>query len=221
MDVLSDYVLWGSAGHAKVLASLLALRGARVVALVDSAHTAQSVLPGVPLYRGEDGLAAFLASRGEVAGAIGGLVAIGGARGADRRTIHLALRKHGVVVPNVIHPTASVCATARVGSGTHVLALSMLAADVVVGEQCIINNRAAADHECVLADGVHLAPGATLGGCVTVEENVLVGIGAVVLPRIRIGANTIVGAGSVVTRDLPAGVIAVGNPARVVRELSP
>jgi maltose O-acetyltransferase len=43
----------------------------------------------------------------------------------------------------------------------------------------------------------------------------------IVLPGVTIGADTGVGAGAVVTRDLPAGVLAVGNPARVVRELGP
>ncbi|WP_328742593.1 hypothetical protein [Flavimobilis rhizosphaerae] len=46
------------------------------------------------------------------------------------------------------------------------------------------------------------------------------GGGVVVCPGVTIGENTVVGAGSVVTRDLPAGVLAVGNPARVVRELT-
>ena len=41
----------------------------------------------------------------------------------------------------------------------------------------------------------------------------------IVLPGVTIGADTVVGAGSVVTKDLPAGVLALGNPARVVRAL--
>ena len=43
--------------------------------------------------------------------------------------------------------------------------------------------------------------------------------GVIVCPGVTIGENTVVGAGAVVTRDLPAGVLAVGNPARVIREL--
>jgi maltose O-acetyltransferase len=54
---------------------------------------------------------------------------------------------------------------------------------------------------------------------VTIGDNVWLGGGVIVCPGVTIGANTVVGAGSVVTRDLPPGVLAVGNPARVVREL--
>ena len=54
---------------------------------------------------------------------------------------------------------------------------------------------------------------------IEIGDNVWLGGGVIVCPGVTIGANTVVGAGSVVTRDLPAGVLAVGNPARVVREL--
>ncbi|HEV7756358.1 MAG TPA: sugar O-acetyltransferase [Mycobacteriales bacterium] len=56
---------------------------------------------------------------------------------------------------------------------------------------------------------------------ITIGDNVWLGGGAIVLPGVTIGANTVVGAGSVVVRDLPANVVAVGNPARVVRHLDP
>ena len=54
---------------------------------------------------------------------------------------------------------------------------------------------------------------------ITIGEDVWLGGGAIVLPGVTVGENTVVGAGSVVTRDLPANVVAVGNPARVVRTL--
>ena len=52
---------------------------------------------------------------------------------------------------------------------------------------------------------------------ITIGDNVWLGGGVIVLPGVTIGENTVVGAGSVVSRDLPAGVVAVGNPARVIR----
>ena len=52
---------------------------------------------------------------------------------------------------------------------------------------------------------------------ITIGDNAWLGAGVIVLPGVTIGANTVVGAGSVVTRDLPTNVVAMGNPARVVR----
>lgn len=54
---------------------------------------------------------------------------------------------------------------------------------------------------------------------ITIGDNVWIGGGAIVLPGVTIGDNSVIGAGSVVTKDIPANVIAVGNPARVVRSL--
>jgi maltose O-acetyltransferase len=54
---------------------------------------------------------------------------------------------------------------------------------------------------------------------ISIADNVWLGGGVIVLPGVHIGENAVVGAGAVVTRDLPANVVAVGNPARIVRSL--
>ena len=54
---------------------------------------------------------------------------------------------------------------------------------------------------------------------VHIGDNVWLGAGVVVLPGVTIGENSVIGAGSVVTRDIPANVVAVGNPCRVLREI--
>ena len=55
---------------------------------------------------------------------------------------------------------------------------------------------------------------------ITIGNNVWLGGGVIVCPGVTIGDNTVVGAGAVVTRDLPANVVAVGNPARVIRNIA-
>ena len=55
---------------------------------------------------------------------------------------------------------------------------------------------------------------------VHIGKNCWIGAGAVILPGITVGDNSVIGAGSVVTKDIPSGVVAVGNPCRVLREIN-
>ncbi|MBR5942239.1 MAG: sugar O-acetyltransferase, partial [Clostridia bacterium] len=55
---------------------------------------------------------------------------------------------------------------------------------------------------------------------VYIGENVWIGAGVIIVPGVRIGRNTVIGAGSIVTKDIPENVVAVGNPCRVLREIS-
>lgn len=69
-------------------------------------------------------------------------------------------------------------------------------------------------HDAIVGADCELAPHCTLGGGVVLGDGVHVGINACVLPGVRVGDGARVGAGAVVTRDVPAGVVVVGNPAR-------
>ncbi|MBQ2989098.1 MAG: sugar O-acetyltransferase [Clostridia bacterium] len=55
---------------------------------------------------------------------------------------------------------------------------------------------------------------------VKIGKNCWIGAGAVIVPGITVGDNVVIGAGSVVTKDIPSGVVAVGNPCRVLREVN-
>ena len=55
---------------------------------------------------------------------------------------------------------------------------------------------------------------------VTIEDDVWIGAGVIILPGVTIGKNSIIGAGSVVTKDIPANVLALGTPCKVIREIS-
>ena len=65
-----------------------------------------------------------------------------------------------------------------------------------------------------------LRRGQEFGKPVTIGSDVWVGGAAQILAGVRIGSRSVIGAGSIVTRDIPDGVVAVGNPCRVVREIA-
>ncbi|MDR7947310.1 acetyltransferase [Achromobacter aegrifaciens] len=216
MKTDNGYLIWGSAGHALVLADLLFLKGESVVALFDNNPDASSVIEGVPLYHGAQALKNWVETLdGQQPGQAA--VAIGGSRGSDRQGISDLLRNQGFTLPPLIHPTAYVAPSAQISEGCQLLANSMIGSGVRMMRDCIINSSANIDHECLLSPGVHVAPGATLCGCVSVGENTMIGAGACILPRVKIGANCIIGAGSVVLRDVPDFSVVVGNPARTIK----
>ena len=211
-----QFVLWGSAGHARVLAEVIVMRGGKVIALFDNNGAALSALSDVSIYVGEDGFQTWLEHIGNKKELVSGLAAVGGDHGLDRLKIQGLFLEHGLSVPVLKHPSAVVSPSAVVGKGTQILALANIAAEVTIGDGCIINHLASVDHECSVGSGVHVGPSATLCGCVSVAENVFIGAGAVVLPRISIGANSVIGAGAVVTKDVFTGSILAGNPARPI-----
>ncbi|MBW5485301.1 sugar O-acetyltransferase [Streptomyces bambusae] len=111
----------------------------------------------------------------------------------------------------------------RIGAGTFVNfgAVFLDSAPVTVGADVQIG-----PHAQLLTPTHPLDPelrraGWERGLPVTLGDNVWLGGGVIVCPGVTIGENTVVGAGSVVVKDLPPGVLAVGNPARVVRVLGP
>lgn len=210
----SAVIIWGATGQARVLADFLPALGYRIEVFVDRDLAVVSPIPGIPVLAGEGGLREWLAGQQLIPAA---LVAIGGDRGADRLDRQEFLRALGCRIPTVVHPRAVVSESARLGSGTQVLAGAVVGPGSRIGEGVILNTRASVDHECQLADGVHLAPGVTLCGLVEIGRSTLVGAGAVVLPRVRIGAGSVVGAGALVTRDIPDNVVAYGHPARIIR----
>lgn len=208
------WALWGSAGHAKVLADLIRQLGGTVVALFDREDVSPAII-GVPLFVGEDALESWL-RQSEHTSMPAGAVAIGGARGEDRLHRLNAMRAAGLSTPSLVHPRATLSADASIGDGCQILAGANVAAGARLGRGCIVNHQANVDHECLLGDGVHLAPGANLCGCIQIGNYSMIGAGATILPRVQIGAGAIVGAGAVVTCDVAPGAVVVGNPARPI-----
>lgn len=209
------YILWGAKGHALVLEEIVRTQGGEVIALFDGASDVAPILKGVELHIGLEAYEAWSRKQDDRR-SINAVAAIGGASGRARRDYLEIFRRSGFSTPALVHASAVVSSSAQVGDNCHILAGSVIAPMVELGEACIVNTNASVDHECILGAGVHIAPGATLCGSVEVGENTLIGAGSVVLPRIKIGANVVVGAGSVVTRDIPDSILVFGNPAKMI-----
>lgn len=121
----------------------------------------------------------------------------------------------GGATRTVVHPTAHVAPTARLGVGVFVGPNAVVHTRAVVGDHAIINSGAIVEHECVVGMNSHIAPGAILGGGVHIGAHTLVGLGSRVLPLLSVGDKCTVGAGAVVVRSVLDGLTVVGVPAKV------
>lgn len=210
-------VFWGATGQAKVLAEMLPHLGYRLVALFDNDVSVTSPLSGVSLHHGWEG---FQRWRDGTDGlACDFVVAIGGGDAGARLEIFERLEKAGLQPTTLVHPSAYVAKGAAIGPGGQILMGAAVGVDVSIGRTVIVNTKASVDHECVIEDAVHIAPGAVLCGCVRIARGVFVGAGAVVLPRVEIGEGAVVGAGAVVTKSVSPRVVVAGNPARIIRHV--
>jgi sugar O-acyltransferase (sialic acid O-acetyltransferase NeuD family) len=118
----------------------------------------------------------------------------------------------------LIDPNAVVPRRISVGEGAVVNAGTVIGANSSIGRFVHINRSASIGHDADVRDFVSIGPGAVLAGHVRVMAGAFVGAGAVCAPEVAIGENAVVGAGAVVVKDVPPGALAVGNPARVVRQ---
>lgn len=109
----------------------------------------------------------------------------------------------------------------RIGAGTFVNfdCVMLDVAPIRIGAACQLASRVQLLTATHPIDPRPRRAGWEYGAPITVGDNVWLGGGAIVGPGVTIGQDTVVGAGAVVTRDLPAGVVAFGVPARIVREI--
>lgn len=208
-------LVWGGGGHGKVVADLVRAAGYTVAGFVDRdvGRLGQLVEPGGGCVVVDEEAFLRQAAGGRCAnGADGVILAVG-----DNRARHdCLLRVPGLLAPALVHPSAVVSPSARLGRGTVVLPLAAVNAAARLGDAVIVNTAAVVEHDCVLADAVHVSPRAVLVGGVQVGERTWIGAGACIIQGVRVGRDAMIGAGAVVIRDVPDGATVVGIPARPI-----
>jgi len=115
----------------------------------------------------------------------------------------------------LIDPTSAVASSTRLGGGIYVNAGCTIGGGGEIGDFVLVNRAASIGHHAHPEKFVSIGPGAVLAGGIRIGRAAVIGAGAVILPRLEIGAGATVGAGAVVTQSVPAGALALGNPARV------
>lgn len=196
----------GAGGHGKVVADIARLNGYKEILFLD------------------DDISRKTNGRYQVVGTSNDIdrykeeydffVAVGGNDMRERITVKLS--EMNIEQPILIHPSATVDETVKIGEGTVIMANAVINADSKIGRGCIINTSATVDHDCIIDDYVHISPGAHIAGVVQIGKKTWIGAGSTVINNVIVCEQCIVGAGSVVIKDIAECGTYVGSPARKV-----
>lgn len=130
-------------------------------------------------------------------------------------------RRQGLLPAVLVSPSAVVSRFARIERGCILCAMCVVNSQAEVGAYSIINLASTVGHDAALGAFTTLAPGVHVSGYARIGSLCDIGSGAVVNPGIDVGRRSIVGSGATVVHSLPMGIVAVGTPAKPIRECYP
>lgn len=202
-------IILGAGGHAKVVLESLKSMFHEIIGFTDinSKATLQTLR-----YIGDD--RAVLAYDPEEILLVNGLGSIKDTQ--KRKKLFDDFKQHGYSFLSAIHPSAIIADDVQLGEGVHIMAGGIVQPGSIIGSNTIVNTKASIDHDCSIGNHVHIAPGVTLSGNITVQDEVHIGVGATIIQAMTIENNSIIGAGAVVIRDVLANTTVAGVPAREV-----
>ncbi|PSV22651.1 acetyltransferase [Photobacterium leiognathi subsp. mandapamensis] len=205
---MARLAILGASGHGKVLADIASITNWDIVDFFDDRWPQLTKIEHWSVVGNTETLFECLDSYDGV------IVGIGNNNIRLQKQQQLEQRNAKLV--SLIHPSAVISNSATLELGSVVMANAVINPFCKIGKACIINTASTVDHDCYLADGVHISPGANLAGGIKIGSRSWVGIGANIIQLIEIGDDVIVGAGSTVIHSISSFQKVVGSPAKPI-----
>ena len=127
------------------------------------------------------------------------------------------LERENYNIKPIIHKNCFISKTAKIDNGSVIYAKACIQTEVKIGRGVFINTNSCIEHNSIIDSGVHICPGSNIGGNVNIGSCSWIGIGSSIIQNIKIGENVMIGAGTVVTKNIPKNSLAVGSPAKVIK----
>lgn len=127
-------------------------------------------------------------------------------------------KRSGMFPKHFLTHKQSFVGDARIGEGSVVCSMCSITTNVNISRYVVVNLNCTIGHDAIIEDYVNLSPHCTISGKAHIKEGADLGSAVSILPGVTVGRNTVIGAGAVVTKDLPDNCLAVGIPAKVIKE---
>jgi sugar O-acyltransferase (sialic acid O-acetyltransferase NeuD family) len=138
-----------------------------------------------------------------------------------RRRLIENLENDGWKFDTAIHPSVIKSRWVKIDEGCIICAGNILTNQISIGKHTIVNLSCTIGHDAIIGNYCTLSPGVHVSGRVTIGDGCYIGTGAVILPKVSIGSGSCIGAGAVVNKDIPENTLAVGVPAKPIKQLKP
>ncbi len=129
------------------------------------------------------------------------------------------IKKHGFNLGKLIDPSAIISESAIINKGCIICSFVLIGPYSVIGENSLINVQSIIGHDIQIGDNTIISSMVNIGGDSIIENECFLGMSSVVKERKTIKFNSILSMGSVLHIDLPEKVLAIGNPARVIKRI--
>ena len=136
-----------------------------------------------------------------------------------KKVVEKILNKGGTFI-NLIHPTAVISPSVKIGNGVAIKAFCVLASNAVIGDHTFFQSSVICGHDVQIGNYCQINSFSFFAGCAKVNDLVTVNAGARIIQSRLIGKGSTVGVGSVVIRDIPDNAKVFGNPARLIDDRS-
>jgi sugar O-acyltransferase (sialic acid O-acetyltransferase NeuD family) len=218
---LQNYIVVGTGGHGRTVLGYLTRMGIlkNHIEFVDIFQKKNGMVSGCPII---GDLTNGYESKFNKAGMI---VAYGGTAYSGNKEREIASKnvmeslEKGFDFIIVADPTAIISSDVEISKNVTIGIEAVLCPNSSIHEGSIINNKALIEHDVEIGAYSCISPGAIVLGGAKIGKRVFVGAGALIRDDITIGDDAVIAMGTVATEDITAGVLVVGNPARVIREL--
>jgi len=133
-----------------------------------------------------------------------------------KKDLVIKLKEKGAKFLTLIHPTAIVAKTTKIGEGVIICPFCLVSDNVLLGDFVMMNIYSSCGHDVKVGSYCILSPYATLNGFVILEEEVFLGTHTNVIPYKRVGCKSKISANSVAMRDVPPNKIVFGVPGKAI-----
>jgi sugar O-acyltransferase (sialic acid O-acetyltransferase NeuD family) len=134
-----------------------------------------------------------------------------------RQVLREKVVANGYELQTLIHPTSFIGTETRIGNGAVVQFGGFISCNVTIGVNVFMQPYLTIGHDSIIGSDTVISPYVIISGNCTIGERAYIGVGVPVKEKTSIGMDSIIGMGSIVMRNIPENVIALGNPARAMK----